>query len=260
MHGTATLLHKVRAVRKLACLAIFACAFGMAALVALARGGPAASALVPPGPQAAVIHALSPFFCKPRFTIDLIARPSGTGFLLEGLTKPRRTYLLTAQHLFSAPWRDMPRRVTSAECASPLSGEMVAAGAAIAIPGAHPMGLLSQLRDVAAFPLRRAAPGLRLASHDVWPGDDVWLMALPASGREVGLLLHHARVGRSEGFLAYAFDDASIGLDQTSGAAVLNAAGEVVSLNVGYGHLPSGQIYGVGNRLATLRQILSTFK
>ena len=195
-------------------------------------------------------------FCEPTFTVNARAQRSGSGFLLYGGGYPRRTYLFTAQHLFGVPASDMPTHVTAASCASPQTGHSYPAAAAIAIKGAHPMGPLESLKDVAVFPVLGRSPALSLADGDVTPGTPVWLLARVKSGAETGLLLHRALAGRADGYLVYRFDDQSIGLDQTSGAAVLNAAGQVVGLNVGYGRSVSGQLVGVADALSTLRGVV----
>ena len=196
-------------------------------------------------------------YCAPTFVVDQISRPEGTGFLVERLGTARKTYLLTAQHLFPQSSAALPSHVTSARCEPNASRRSYKTGAALTIPGAHPMGALSQLRDVAAFPVIGWSPGLSLAAVNVRPGDPVWLLARVKSGRETGTLLHRAVVGRANGFLAYRFDDQSIGLDQTSGGAVLNRDGDVVGLNIGYGRLPNGSLFGVGDSLDTLRSVVA---
>ena len=204
----------------------------------------------PPGslaPSTLVLRS----FCKPTFTVDGVKRSSGTGFLLETLEGRRRTYLFTAQHLFSVVPAEMGEHVTHAECKTPTGSRVFTTGAAIPIAGAHPVGPPSELKDVAVFRVIGHSPGLPLATRDVAPGDTVWLLAKPASGRELGTLLHRALVLRTEGFLAYRFDDQSLGPDQTSGAAVINVQGEVVGLNVGYTR-SKGELIGVGDRLSTL--------
>lgn len=167
----------------------------------------------------------------------------------------RTTYLVTAQHLFSAPSATLGKHVSRAECRPPTSSTTFNTGAAITIPGAHPLGSPSELKDVAVFPVIGFSPGLPLAALEAEPGDAVWLLAKPASGRESSQLLHRARVIKSSGFLAYRYEDQSLGPDQTSGAAVVNAEGEVVAVNIGYTRL-QGQLIGVGDSLATLQAVV----
>ena len=195
--------------------------------------------------------------CKPIFTIDGGRRASGTGFLMETIAGRRRTYLFTAQHLFSIAPRELPAHATRADCVTPTSARSFATGAAIAIAGAHPMGPPGDYKDIAVFPVIGHSPGLPLATRDVAPGDFVWLLAQPASGRELQSLLHRARVLRTQGFLAYRYDDQTLGADQTSGAAVINAAGEVVGLNLGYTRATNGDLIGVGDRLSALQAVVS---
>lgn len=221
---------------------LLACATSAACLGAAPLGSPGALA------QRA--------FCEPTFVADGTPRRSGSGFLLYGRKYPRRTYLFTAQHLFSLPAEEMPRRVTSAVCASPETGRAYPTAAALSVTGAHPMGPLDSLKDVAVFPVRGRSPGLSLAEQDVSPGEVVWLLARVRSGSETSMLLHRAVAGASSGYLVYKFDDQTIGLDQTSGSAILNSAGEVVGLNVGYGRATGGQLVGVANRWSTLKAVV----
>ena len=225
-------------------------------LLSSLTGGAPGGVAEPPTSDAPSFLALRSY-CAPTFVIDHISRTEGTGFLLERIKGTRRTYLFTAQHLFPAPSAELPARVGSASCASPETKRLFVAGAAIAIPGAHPMGPLPELKDVAVFPIQGWSPGLPLATGEVEPGDPVWLLAKVKSGKETAVLLHRAVVGRSQGFLAYRFDDQTIGLDQTSGGAVLNRNGEVVGLNVGYGRLANGSLIGVADALDTLQTVVS---
>ena len=196
-------------------------------------------------------------FCEPSFSIDGTVRRNGTGFLLYDLGSPRHTFLVTAQHLFSVAPPEMPARVAGATCKSPATGRSYATGPAILIQGAHPMGPLNELKDLAVFPVQGRSPGLTLADRDVEPGAVVWLLARVKGGAETASLLHRAIAGRADGYLVYRFDDQTIGLDQTSGAAVLNSTGEVVGVNVGYGRAQNGALVGVADQFATLRAVVA---
>ena len=119
------------------------------------------------------------------------------------------------------------------------------------------MGPPGSFKDVAVFPVIGHSPGLPLASRDVAPGEFVWLLAQPANGGETSRLLHRAQVLRTAGFLAFRYDNQSLGADQTSGAALINAAGEVVGLNVGYTRLLNGELIGVGDRVGVLQAVVT---
>ena len=206
-----------------------------------------------PNPSTLVQRA----FCKPVFFVNDVRHAAGSGFLLETLNGRRRTYLFTAQHLFSVPADQMNVLARSAACKPPTGTTTFVTGAAVRIRGAHPMGPPRSFKDVAVFPVIGRSPGLPLASRDVAPGDPVWLLAQPASGVATPGLLHRAWVLRTQGFLAFRYDDQSLGPDQTSGAALINAAGEVVGLNVGYTRSSSGELIGVGDRLAVLQAVVA---
>ena len=59
--------------------------------------------------------------------------------------------------------------------------------------------------------------------------------------------------GKDEnGNLVYEFKDRSLNLAATSGAPILNAAGEVVAINVASDAIP-GRLFGVGNPVERFR-------
>ena len=225
--------------------------------LALALSGPFLSLGVVKAQEAVPSTLVQRAFCKPVFVVDNVRHAAGSGFLLETFTGRRRTYLFTAQHLFSVPSDKMDVLAKSAACKPPASTTTFVTGAAVRIRGAHPLGPPRAFKDVAVFPVIGHSPGLLLASRDVAPGEPVWLLAQPASGAETSSLLHRAQVLRTEGFLAFRYDDQSLGPDQTSGAALINAAGEVVGLNVGYTRSSRGELIGVGDRLAVLQAVVA---
>ena len=220
-----------------------------AALLAVAlQAAPAARAGELKPPDAAVLASA----CRPT-AVDAGVQPSqGTAFLVRA---GERTFLVTAQHLFHVRAEDMPARVSAVRCAPPGAAPL-RTGAALLVPGAHPTGPADSLRDVAVFPVEGAPPALRLAEHAPAPGDDVWLLAPVHGGEEQGSWLHHAVVMPAGRAFAYLFDDPAIDLHNTSGAALVNAAGEVVGQEVLLGRSPQG-VVGLGNTLATLADVLA---
>lgn len=112
---------------------------------------------------------------------------------------------------------------------------------AIPMPNTAPLGKKSRDGDVVAFWVdastgnadASALQPLRLATTTPAPGERVWLLAFADTTSEESML-HPATVEarNDDGLLWYRFKDPSITLNGTSGAAMLNAAGEVVAINL----------------------------
>lgn len=165
---------------------------------------------------------------------------AGTSFALE-LPAIGRPLLVTCQHLFGpagglskdVPPALMSRFVPSVTATDALGHRMTArAGAAMAIPG---VDADDPMRDLAAFPLD---PGpdihpLRIAG-DVPKSSTVYLAARLRKGAAPGAFLFPATTwdAAADGTLGILFDDPAIHLPGTSGAPVLNEAGELVGMVV----------------------------
>ena len=96
---------------------------------------------------------------------------------------------------------------------------------------------------------------LKLAVAAPVNGDTIWLAARVG---ESEARLHQATVVQIDGdwmFFEYA---AELDLAATSGAPVLNAAGEVVGLNLGGGKMPDGKFVGSANPVTALRAHLGS--
>jgi hypothetical protein len=229
------------------------------------------------GAHAAVAAATPPStvqnaICSPVYQADGKAFSAGTAFALDLPQPVPRTLLVTALHVFGPaggldkeiPAAELARRVSLAGCQALGLDEIWYAGRALTVPGAHAMDD-GPHRDVAAFPLDTARAAihpvhLRLAAAAPKVGDSVWLLAQVPEGAPPSQLLHHAVVRSStDQALQYAFDNVGLNLQGTSGAPVVNAAGEVVGTNLGGGTLP-GKLIGVGNSLTSLRALLNSAK
>ena len=207
--------------------------------------------------------------CRPTFNLDGHEKTTGTAFLVETPGPRPRRLLVAAHHLFglgggAIPWRATPERVRAATCPNLDRSETFRTGPALAVEGAHAMGDLYTLKDIALLPVVDAAgeahaTPLKLADRPPAPGDPVWLVAQTFDPKAViaadssGSVLHRGRVLDTWGFLAFAYDDRVLNLRETSGAPVVNARGEVVGVNVGYNTQPNGALTGVADDLDALR-------
>ena len=131
-------------------------------------------------------------------------------------------------------------------------------------PGATPCcqgdAVASGVGDVAAFsaPARRDI-ALPVSGTPVKRGDKVYVITSIA-GVAKGERTRFEAVARGmeRGYLAYDILDAGYAVRATSGAPVLNAAGEVVAINLGGGSADgSGRMYGIGNPATAWRDALA---
>lgn len=200
--------------------------------------------------------------CRPQFLVDGGALDAGTGFVIDlpGKTGP---YLLSALHLFGpnggmaadVPWNAMPARAKLGQCKAFVDGAAWKGGAALPVPAA-PL----TTRDVAAFPLDPAslgkAPHLKFAAAPPKPGEPVWLVA-QVIGAPRALLLHRATVLPGEpDLLSFRYDDPTVEIRATSGAPIVNAAGEVVGLNLG-GQMRGKDMVGIADTAAEVQAALA---
>jgi S1-C subfamily serine protease len=132
-------------------------------------------------------------------------------------------------------------------------------GKPLAILDAAPLRTQSAAGDILAFwtsPDPRLAPR-PLAERAPNKDEPVWLAAQLVQGAPRTRRLHRgAAVGTDEdGDFIFKFENAAISLRATSGAPVLNAAGEVVAINLGAGR-KDGQMIGIANPVDRFRKFL----
>lgn len=138
--------------------------------------------------------------------------------------------------------------------------QAIPAGSMIVLPSAGhsgDTGLWST--DVAAFraPKAFSSRTLSLAEKGAAEGETVWLVARVIKGNSVGKRFHRARIVKADAHeLAYRFDDQTLEIRATSGAPVVNAAGEVIGLNLG-SHLDGKTLLGIGNPVESIRTHLA---
>lgn len=205
--------------------------------------------------------------CQPELTVDGKSYEAGTAFVLDG----PRPLLVTAQHLFGEMggldeeirWQDMPTRATAVRCRQLQGGNRWVAGAALPIPGAHPVSATStaEYRDIAAFPLtgaNAALPRLTLADREPADGSRIWLVARIRGGDPAALLHRATVVGHEQGAIVYAFDDKRIDLQATSGAPIVDADGRLVGINLASTtEEGSSDVQGVGDGLDVVKKALA---
>lgn len=188
---------------------------------------------------------------------------AGTSFALalEGLP----ALLVTCQHLFGpagglskdVPPQFMSRFVTAASVKGAL-GEAVEAraGAAVFIPQADAG---DPARDLAAFPLQGDA-ARPLAAGAAAKGERVYLAARLRQGAPPGTWLFAAEHwGEDEdGTAQVRFEDPAIHMPGTSGAPVVNEAGQLVGMVVRFGAMEGitvGTLLGARTIDALLREV-----
>jgi hypothetical protein len=201
---------------------------------------------------------------KPTFVTADTPITAGTAFLCE-YPERANVVLMTAHHLLGhaggfpaeLPWdhlNEMIKATTAVSMDDP--GISVKCGRAILIEGAHASDKSGLQNDIAVFEVDSVAalPALKLAKVPPAPGDRVWLYGRQRGGTV--LELFPGTVGRStDTELLFVYDKSDIHLAGTSGAPILNSAGEVVAINIG-GNERAGKTMGFGNPVSSIRNHL----
>ena len=112
--------------------------------------------------------------------------------------------------------------------------------------------------DVAAFtaPERLVSVALPLAGTPAVQGQHVTLLAEVLAPANAGLRHGAVVLGMHDGMLMYKFDDPTLELRATSGAPIVDDAGQVVAINLSGGHLlrtEPAALVGGGNPTAAWR-------
>ena len=134
-------------------------------------------------------------------------------------------------------------------------------GEVLPILDAATLGMPSKAGDIIAIwsreePTFRPA---RLAADVPEKGDRVWLAASISGGASPEERIHPATCrGKDEfGHLIYEYDNRKLVLSGTSGAPILNDAGDVVAINVGVDVMPN-RLFGIGNPVDRFRPYLES--
>ncbi len=203
------------------------------------------------------------FVFQPMFKTDGGVFKAGQAVAVKVPSAPSGVMVLSCMSILG-PAGGMPRQLESADLPKSLKetklvdirGKEIAIGPALAVPGAEPFALPDASTDLSAF----AAPSflaiqraLELASEKPSVGDSVWVLAR-VGGAPPTTLLHHGYVRRSDDqMLGYELDNNALNLTTTSGAAVLNARGQVVGLNLG-GGLVGKKLIAFANPITSVRK------
>lgn len=113
-------------------------------------------------------------------------------------------------------------------------------------------------RDIAAFRFDNAdafRPG-KIADHVPQPGEAVWLVATHGRG-DTRRTFKAVVVAVTDQSFIFRFEDQEKGPQYSSGAPIVNQAGEVVAINVGGGKY-KGQRFGHGNHSDNIRKHLQS--
>jgi hypothetical protein len=213
-----------------------------------------AEQVAPPAPPAVDGAAL----LRPTFETTAGTSSAGHAFLIEHGTKK---VLLSAHHVLGVPgglkkqiaWNEVPTAVTKVTARS--ATHSLASTKGLAIDGAKPLEPKDPSADLSAFLVEDTGgvPALKLATTAPRTGDFVWLFAEVTNYTAKDRSLHRASVSAAtDKELRYIFADSDLKLQATSGAAVLNAKGEVVAVNLGGGK-NVGLVFGVGNPVTSVR-------
>jgi hypothetical protein len=210
---------------------------------------------------------------SPTFKLGEKSHAAGTAFALKHGDK---TLLVTAHHLLGPggglavqiTGLEVPTQVSLVVARDSFTGEECARTEnALRIMDASPMSQAGGTKDVAAFVVKVATGLDRLSATPKTPlatrtlaaaapkvGDTVWVAAR-FKDREDKLFPAEV-VESSDESLFYKFADATLALDATSGAAVIDGDGAVVGIQLGGGKMADGALIGSANPLASVKMRL----
>lgn len=247
-------------------------------LVAAPAGARAASTetTAPVAPAAvAAPEVPAGFVLSPAFVMkDGKEYPAGSAFVVDFNSL---RVVVTAHSLFG-PLGGMPIQLGPEEIPQQLKEvrlmeaysreKLGKTSTAAVVPGAHPMAkdaagdvavlrFSSEIVDMISTSSRATFQGRPLAAADPKVGDPVWLAASLVDGPGKDARTHAGHVGMMDGsWLFFDYDEQGLNLAGTVGAPILNAAGEIVGVNIG-GGVREGKAFGSAVPLAALRTNLT---
>lgn len=239
----------------------------LALLLATSSPAPAETPVAPTAPEVPTCSAL-----RPTFRVGSRSYPAGSAFSVD---LDGETVLVTAHHLLG-PGGGLPSQLSGPQVATEVALVTVAdafggtlcgsSSEALIVPDAQPMGDGTH-RDLALFVPKvptgvdriqtverpKLAPR-QLATTAPAVGSTLFV-ATGFTGQEAKTFPAEV-VEVSETSLYYRFEDPSLELRATSGAALLDADGVVVGMHLGGGELEDGTLIGAGNPAPAIRQRL----
>jgi hypothetical protein len=194
---------------------------------------------------------------------------AGTAFVAR-LPRSRRLLAIAALHTIGTAGglsrdprpEELPRVVKTLTLCEAFVGADSIRGTFVnlPLPGTASFPDRSQAGDVAAFWLPPGADSnsLALASETPVPGEPVWIAAR-VEGMPGSMRLHRAVLGApgDDFWLQYRLDDPRYEGTATSGAPVLNSAGEVVGVHVAGGRGDDNTFYGTATPVSAFRRLLA---
>lgn len=203
---------------------------------------------------------------KPTFLTKHDSWCAGTAFLVRFPGRPK-PLLVTPHHLFG-PAAGLEKQMTSDQIAAQVRGavgvsmqdgkSLVLAPTYLKVANARSLDRQGCEKDLALFVVQGGTQlhVFEFAADMPRVGERIYMFARLRDAEEPAL--YPATVVEvTPKVLAYAYDDASLVLNGTSGAPVLDSGGHVVAMNLGGGQLKGKQI-GTGNPAsAMMREIAS---
>jgi hypothetical protein len=205
---------------------------------------------------------------RPTFETDEGEICAGTAFPLRLAGYPRPV-VVTALHLFG-PGGGMSREVPPGEIGEAVrrlrlddcfaaSRTILLESEPLVIPESAPFGKSGNAGDLAAFwaPIDEHLYCLEMSETKPVVGESVWLAAWLLRGAPKEQRLHRASVLETgdDGQLHYRFDNPNHFGQATSGAPIVNQAGQLVAINIG-GYKSWGAFIGIGNPVNRFRKYL----
>ena len=189
---------------------------------------------------------------KPTFLTGYDSLTAGTGFVIRS---GNEFIFITAHHLFG-PAAGLERDLTPAEAkefASALAASsmqqhelLLTSAEMLLIPSAKACDEKDAGHDIAAFRLKSyRGPSLIVSGTAPKLGDKVYLLARPRGEEKLRLIAGEIRRFSTDE-MEYFYSESGFNFAGTSGAPVLNEAGEVVGMNLGGGEF-KGRPFGFAN-------------
>jgi hypothetical protein len=210
---------------------------------------PLARVIAAPALPAGVVY-------QPTFITDDDSWTAGTGYV----TKIGAEFVfLTAHHLFGTAG-GLEKNLSPAEAKKIVTGmhadaldngaQAFLSSEMLLISSARGFDAQGAAEDVAAFPLPGfQGPFLAIAKTAPQPGDTIYLLCRPRGEGHPRLVAATVRRAAAN-ILEYSFEETGINFGGTSGAPLLNEAGELVGMNLG-GRQAGEKMRGFGNPAAS---------